>query len=109
LKIKGDITADDNITIEGTVEGTIVSTRDVVVGPEGRVRANVRGATVTISGKVHGNIEATNKVELTSTGQLEGNIHAPKLSIAESALFKGSIDMSAPGTVRADVREAEKK
>jgi len=97
LTIRGDITADENITIEGTVEGTIETTNDVIVAPEGRVRADIRASTITVSGKVKGNMFATNKVDLTSTGQLEGNIHAPKLAIAESAMFKGSIDMSAPG------------
>lgn len=97
LTIRGDITADENITIEGTVEGTIESTNDVIVAPEGRVRADIRANTITVSGKVKGNMFATNKVDLTSTGQLEGNIQAPKLAIAESAMFKGSIDMSPPG------------
>ena len=96
ITIKGDITAEENVTIEGTVEGTVETSRDVIVAPEGRVKANIRGATVVISGKVRGNVAATNKVDLTSTGQLEGNIQSPKLAIAESALFKGSIDMSAP-------------
>jgi cytoskeletal protein CcmA (bactofilin family) len=97
LTIRGDITADENITIEGTVEGTIESTNDVIVAPDGKVRADIRANTITVSGRVKGNMFATNKVDLTSTGQLEGNIQAPKLAIAESAMFKGSIDMSPPG------------
>jgi cytoskeletal protein CcmA (bactofilin family) len=96
LTIRGDISADENITIEGTVEGTIETTNDVIIAPDGKVRADIRASTVTISGRVKGNIFATQKVDLTSTGQLEGNIQAPKLAIAESAMFKGSIDMSPP-------------
>lgn len=94
--IKGEIVAEENITIAGTVEGTIESSRDVIIAPEGRIKANIRGQNITISGKVRGDVAATQKVDLTSTGQLEGNIQSPKLAIAESALFKGSIDMSAP-------------
>jgi cytoskeletal protein CcmA (bactofilin family) len=97
LTIRGDITADESITIEGTVEGTIETSNDVIVAPEGKVRADIRANIITISGRVKGNMFATNKVDLTSTGQLEGNIQAPKLAIAESAMFKGSIDMSPPG------------
>jgi cytoskeletal protein CcmA (bactofilin family) len=97
LTVRGDISADENITIEGTVEGTIQSTNDVIIAPDGKVRADIRANTITISGRVKGNIFATHKVDLTSTGQLEGNIQAPKLAIAESAMFKGSIDMSPPG------------
>lgn len=97
LTIRGDISADENITIEGTVEGTIETSTEVIVAPDGKVRADIRANTITISGRVKGNIFATQKVDLTSTAQLEGNIQAPKLAIAESAMFKGSIDMSPPG------------
>lgn len=99
LTIKGDIRSEENITIHGTVEGTIETTHDIVVGQEGKVRAAIRASNVVISGTVIGNVTATNKVDLTSSAQLQGNIRAPKLSIAESALFKGSIDMSAPDAV----------
>jgi cytoskeletal protein CcmA (bactofilin family) len=101
LSIRGDVTSEENITIEGVVEGTIETTRDVIVAAEGRVKAGIRGTNIIISGKVKGNIVAMNKVDLTASGQLEGNIHAPKLAIAESALFKGSIDMSQPGEKKA--------
>lgn len=96
LSIQGDIRSEENITVHGVVEGTIDTTQDVLIGPEGKVRATIRAANVTISGAVIGNVTATNKVDLMASGQLQGNIRAPKLSIAESALFKGSIDMSAP-------------
>lgn len=97
INIKGDVKAEENITVHGCVEGSIDTTKDVIVGPDGLVKASIRAANIVISGKVNGNITAFNKVDLTPTGKLQGNIHAPKLSIAESALFKGSIDMSAPG------------
>jgi cytoskeletal protein CcmA (bactofilin family) len=98
LSIKGDIRAEENIAIHGAVEGTIDTTRDVFVGPEGLVRASVRGANVVIAGRVQGNVTASNKVDLTGSAQLQGNIRAPKLAIAESALFRGSIDMNPLGT-----------
>ncbi|HEY7161217.1 MAG TPA: polymer-forming cytoskeletal protein [Acidobacteriota bacterium] len=104
LTIRGDITADETVTIEGTVEGTIETSSDVIVAPDGKVRADIRANTITISGRVKGNIFATQKVNLTSTAQLEGNIQAPKLAIAESAMFKGSIDMSPPGQGKAERR-----
>jgi cytoskeletal protein CcmA (bactofilin family) len=94
LIIRGDIQSEDSITVEGVVEGTIVSSRDVVVGPHGKLRASIRTNNVTISGRVVGDVTATNKVELAPAGQLQGNIRSPKLSIAETALFKGNIDMS---------------
>ena len=96
ITIRGDISAEETVTIEGTVDGTIETTQNVIVAPEGRVRADIRASVVTISGRVKGDVYATHKVDLTASGQLEGNIHAPKLAIAESAMFRGSIDMSPP-------------
>jgi cytoskeletal protein CcmA (bactofilin family) len=107
LNVKGDITAEENITIEGIVEGTIETTRDVIIAADGRVRADIRATTVVISGRVKGNVFATNKVDLTASGQLEGNIQSPKLAIAESAMFKGSIDMSAPPSIRSDKKASQ--
>jgi cytoskeletal protein CcmA (bactofilin family) len=110
MRIKGEVIADENVMIEGVVEGSIESTKEVRVAPEGRVRANIRATNVMISGKVKGDVSATNKVDLERGGQLEGNIHAPKLAIAESALFRGSIDMSSPGPSPSATRyEKERK
>jgi len=106
--IKGDLKCDENLLVQGVVEGSIETTRDVTIGPEGKVRASIRASNVVISGIVIGNVTALNKVDLAPSGQLQGNIRAPKLSIAESALFKGSIDMSPPDPV-SDRTEKERK
>jgi cytoskeletal protein CcmA (bactofilin family) len=110
ISIRGDIMAEETVTIEGSVDGTIETTQNVIVAPEGRVRADIRASVITISGRVKGDMFATHKVDLAPSGQLEGNIHAPKLAIAESAMFKGSIDMSPqshskqPGKVERNVQ-----
>ena len=96
LTIKGDLRAEESIVIHGVVDGSIETNQDVIVGPGGMVRASIRATNITIAGKVNGNMTATNKVDLNPSAQLQGNIRSPKLAIAETALFKGSIDMSAP-------------
>lgn len=94
LMIKGTVTADENIIVDGAVDGTIETTRDVIVGPQGNVRAGIRAANVIISGRVIGDVTATSKVDLAGSGVLQGNIRAPRLSVAESSLFRGRIDMT---------------
>jgi Integral membrane protein CcmA involved in cell shape determination len=93
LMIKGDVMSEEDILVHGFVEGNIETSGDVIVGPEGKVFANIKASNVTISGKVIGNVTASGKVNLSPAGLLQGNIRAPKLSIAESALFRGAIDM----------------
>jgi cytoskeletal protein CcmA (bactofilin family) len=92
--IKGEILGDEDVHVDGTVEGQIRITRDVRIGPTGVVRATVEAASVVISGEMVGDCGATNRVELQATGRLTGNIRAPKIVIAEGAVFKGNSDMS---------------
>lgn len=105
--IRGDITSEENLQIEGVVDGSIESSNDVHVGVEGRVNATIRASNIVIHGRVIGDVAATNRVELAPSALLQGNIRAPKLAIAETALFKGTIDMRPKET--SPVRESKEK
>ena len=98
--VKGDLLGDEDVQVEGTVEGQIRITRDVRIGPTGVVRATVDAVSVVISGELVGDCAATNRVEIQASGRLTGNIRAPKIVISEGAHFKGRVDMggrSGPG------------
>ena len=92
---KGEITGDEEILIEGRVEGQIRISRDLRVGPTGVVKASIDAQSVVVSGEVIGDCSAVNRVEIQASGKLTGNIRAPKIVIAEGAMFKGNSDMSA--------------
>ena len=94
ITIKGEITGDEDLLVEGTVEGQIRVSRELRVGPRGKVKANVTAQSVVVSGELVGDCEATGKVEIQATGRLMGNIRAPKVVIAEGAVFRGNSDMS---------------
>ncbi len=92
--IKGEITGDEDIVVEGTIEGQIRIGRDLRVGPGGVVKASVHAQSIVVSGELQGDCEATQRVELQATGKLTGNIRAPRVVIAEGATFRGNSDMS---------------
>ena len=94
IRVKGEITGDEDIVVDGHVEGIINLNKSLVVGRRGSVEADVRAASVMIHGRVSGNIVADQKVEILATGRLEGNIKSPKIVIAEGAHFKGNVDMT---------------
>jgi cytoskeletal protein CcmA (bactofilin family) len=96
--VKGDILGDEDVQIDGTVEGLIRISRDVRVGTSGVVRATVEAVAIVISGEVVGDCCATGKVEIQASGRLTGNVRAPRIVIAEGAMFRGSSDMSLPST-----------
>ena len=92
--IKGEVLGDEEVVVEGTIEGQIRITRDLRVSPGGSVRATVEAQSIIVSGEVVGDCTASQRVEIQASGRLTGNIRAPKIVIAEVALFKGNSDMS---------------
>jgi cytoskeletal protein CcmA (bactofilin family) len=93
--LKGEVTGDEDILVEGRVEGEIRISRDLRIGTGGSVKASVQAAAVVICGELTGDCAATTRVEIQATGRLFGNIRAPRVVIAEGATFRGMSDMSA--------------
>jgi cytoskeletal protein CcmA (bactofilin family) len=96
--IKGDLTGDEDLVIEGRVEGKVdLKQNNVTVGRNGRVRADVFGRVVTVEGEVDGNVFAQEQAILRQAGAIRGNISAPRVILEDGSRFKGSIDMEAKG------------
>ena len=94
IEIRGDIVGDENLTIEGKVDGTVeLRTKDLTIGQSGRVNANITARIVRIDGTVKGDITGAEKVTISKTGKVQGNIVAPRMILEDGAKFKGSIDM----------------
>ena len=93
--IKGDLSGQEDLIIEGRVEGKIELRRhSVTVGKNGKVKADIYGKTITIEGEVQGNLYGEEQVVLRQTGTVRGNITSPRVSLEDGSNFKGSIDMS---------------
>jgi cytoskeletal protein CcmA (bactofilin family) len=94
--IKGDISTREELLVDGEVEGTLESHSLLTVGPNGKVRADIKAREVVIFGSVHGNVEAMEKLAIRGEGSLVGNIKTAGISIDDGAYFKGSIDIVRP-------------
>lgn len=95
IKIKGDIVGDENLVIEGEVDGQVLlNNHELTIGASGKVTANLKAKTVRIDGTVTGDIDGQELVVVNKTGRVLGNIVAPRVTLEDGAQFKGSIDMS---------------
>lgn len=93
--IRGELTGNEDLTVEGKVEGKIdLSDHNLTIGSTGRIEAEVGAKKVIVEGEITGNIAASEKVELTASGRVKGDIVAPRVVIADGAQFKGLVDMS---------------
>jgi cytoskeletal protein CcmA (bactofilin family) len=96
MNIKGEIRAREELLLDGEVEGLVESQSLLTVGPNGKVRANIKAREVIIFGSVRGNVDVAEKIAIRDQGSLIGDIKASGISIDDGAYFKGSIDISRP-------------
>ena len=99
ITIKGDLTGNEDIVIEGTVEGKVdFPSNQLTIGANGTAKAEIKAKAIVVIGKVSGNVQGTERVEIQASGVVEGDVSAPRLVVAEGAVLNGSIHMTAtPG------------
>jgi cytoskeletal protein CcmA (bactofilin family) len=94
LVLKGDVTGENDLLIQGQVEGKVVLKKNsVTVGRNGRVKADIYGKVIKVEGKVQGNLFGDNKIIINQSGDVQGNLSAPRVTLEDGAKFKGSVDM----------------
>jgi len=94
VQIKGELTGNEDLTIEGRFDGKIVlKDHTLTIGANGHITAEINAKAVHVIGEVIGNITADDKVEVAATGSMQGDIASPRVVLADGARFKGSIDM----------------
>jgi cytoskeletal protein CcmA (bactofilin family) len=102
ITVKGDLTGNEDLVIEGVVEGTVsLPSGQLTIGAEGKVRAEVKAKAVVVIGRVTGNVSATDRMEVQSTGVVEGDVRAPRLIVQEGAVINGSVEMTREGAAAA--------
>ena len=95
LKFKGELSANEDLIIEGEIEGVIAhQEKNLTVGKEGRVKADIAARTVEIYGRVEGDVRGEDVVKLAKSSVVTGNIHCARIVMEDGAQFSGTIDMS---------------
>lgn len=94
IRIKGELHGEEDLIIEGKVEGTIALKKNhLILERTAQITAHVEVENITIKGQMHGNTSASNKVELTNDARVVGDIKAPRVVLAEGAKFRGAVEM----------------
>ena len=94
IAIKGDVTGDEDLVVEGRIEGKILlKANSVTIGRNGRVKANVYANSIMGEGEVEGDLIGKDEVVIRQSGKVKGNVAAPRVVLDSGARFQGSIDM----------------
>lgn len=97
VRIAGEICCRQDLYVDGEVDGQMELTDyKLTIGPQARVKADIRAQNVVIVGQAEGKIQATERVELCSQCSLIGDIETPRVVIKDGAHFKGTIHTAPP-------------
>jgi len=94
LQFDGNIKGDENLIVEGTVEGIIMlNNASVTIAENGLVRGDIIARTILVEGEVRGEMRGNEMVEIAPSGVVHGDIRAPRVMLQDGCQFKGLVDM----------------
>ncbi len=105
VEIEGEVRFQNDLIVDGTIEGRIVSEGSLTIGETAKIKAEIKCGSVIVQGRVEGNITATGRVEICALAEVTGDIKAEALSMEAGAVFVGA---SAIGTPRNRPKVVEK-
>jgi cytoskeletal protein CcmA (bactofilin family) len=94
LHVKGEISGNEDLHIDGSVEGLIqLEDRKLTVGASAKLTADVMAREVVVYGSVKGNLRARDRIEIKKDGSVVGDLTTARIMIEDGAYFKGSIEI----------------
>lgn len=91
--IRGKITGEEDLDVEGRIEGSIRLTENLKVAGGAVVEAEIEARNVEVSGKIVGDVTAAEMITIDADATVVGDITTPRLHIADGARFKGKVTM----------------
>jgi len=92
--IKGELSGSEDLYVDGVVEGTIeLQGNNLVIGPNGHVRARINAKGVVVQGTLEGDIRASERAELRKSAVAVGDIYTQRIAVEDGASFKGKVDI----------------
>ncbi len=112
IRIKGDITGDEDLFVDGIVEGNLTfGNATVTLGPNATVKADVTAREVIVRGRVEGKLTGTERIQVWRSARVRGDLKAERISIEEGAELHGILEAGRPPVNAFDKagRESSKK
>ena len=107
LSITGEVISDEEVIVEGKIEGKINTKNRVIIWKGGLVHADINARELVIEGRVIGNVKLAHRIEIKPEGILKGNINSQKVVLSEGSIFKGKIDMPIDKGILPDEKQEE--
>lgn len=97
MKIVGEVTSDEELYLDGDLDGKLNLRNRLTVGPNSKINANIKAQEIIVFGTIKGNVESESRVSLRTGASIVGDIKTAGIVIEDGAYFKGGIDISRGG------------
>ena len=104
--IKGDITANGDIRVDGELIGNIYAKGRLVIGPKGKVDGEIDCNNIEVSGYIKGKVTVAELLTLKDTARINGDVVSGKLAVEPGAIFSGTCSM---GDSKEKIEKADPK
>jgi cytoskeletal protein CcmA (bactofilin family) len=104
IRLTGEVLSDEELYLDGDFEGSIEVRNLLTIGPNGKVKANVRAEELVVRGSIRGNVEATGRIAIMTGASIVGDVKTAGIVIEDGAYFKGGIDIIQPENKVAETR-----
>ena len=95
-RLKGDLYSEEELYFDGEIEGAIEVRGMLTIGPNGKVKANVKARELVVKGSINGNVEAADRISIMNGASIVGDVKTAGIVIEDGAYFKGGIDILRP-------------
>ena len=96
MRLNGEICTDEELYLDGEIEGAIEVRHRLTIGPNGKVKARVRARDLVVWGSIQGDVEATGRIAIMTGASIVGDVKTAGIVIEDGAYFKGGIDILRP-------------
>jgi len=91
-RVRGRVSGEGNLLIEGNVEGDIALTGDLTIAEGGRATSSIEAVGVTLRGELDGDVRASGVVRIEAGARVRGDVLGESVSLEEGAEFVGRLD-----------------
>lgn len=95
-RLRGDVYSEEELFLDGEMEGTLEVRNRLTIGPNGKVKATVKAREIIVRGSVQGNVEASDRISIMNGASIVGDVKTAGIVIEDGAYFKGGIDILRP-------------